>query len=222
MPVGRRRSILIPSTEPPVRRKLTFTEAVNKFVYGLARHWLALVNTFFGLYVIVPFLAPLLMVAGLTLPARAIYLLYRPACHQRPDRSYFLDGPQVVYSSEELKAAGVDAGVFSRDIGNDAVGWKVAFCERDVAIYGAIFFGGLVYALVRRRRMGWHMRFRYYLLFVVPMALDGLLQMFGLYESTWLVRTLTGTWFGLGSVLLAYPYLDDAFRDVGSGPQPAA
>jgi uncharacterized membrane protein len=128
-----------------------------------------------------------------------------------------LGGEQPVYTAEELAARGVEIAPFSRDIGNEAVGYKVAFCQRDVAIYASILLGGLVYGLIRRRWSEWKMPFRYYLLFLVPMAIDGLLQLFGFHESNWILRTLTGAIFGLGSVLFAYPYLNEGMRDVRQG-----
>ena len=186
----------------------------DKAIYKLAKHWLLVVNLIWGFYVGLPMVAPVLMDAGYEIPAKVIYTLYRPACHQRPDRSYFYGGPQAVYSPEELEAAGVEVHPFSRDIGNESVGWKVAFCERDVAIYGTIFVTGLLYGLVRRWLGDWKMRFRYFLIFLVPMGVDGVLQLFGLHESTWLLRSLTGAFFGFGAVLFAYPYLEEAFGDV--------
>jgi uncharacterized membrane protein len=186
----------------------------DKAIFQLAKHWLLVANLFWGLYVGLPLLAPVLMDAGWTTPAKVIYTIYRPACHQRPTRSYFYGGPQLVYTPEELEAAGVSTHPLSRDIGNETLGWKVAFCERDVAIYGAIFLGGLVYGLFRSRLKGWRMRFRYFLLFLVPMGIDGVLQLFGVYESTWIMRTVTGVIFGLGAVLFAYPYVEEGFADV--------
>ena len=120
----------------------------------------------------------------------------------------------MVYSPEELAAVGVDIDPFSRAIGNETVGWKVAFCERDVAIYGSLLLAGLLFARIRRRLGNWLMPFRYYLIFLVPMGVDGALQLFGVYESTWLLRTISGTLFGLGSALFAYPYLEEGFADV--------
>ena len=154
------------------------------------------------------------MDAGWTVPAKAIYTIYRPACHQRPERSYFYGGPEAIYSVEELEAAGVDTNPFARALGNEQLGWKVAFCERDVAIYGSIFLMGLVYAVFRKQLSARRMRFRYFALFLVPMAIDGILQLFGIYESTWLMRSLTGAIFGIGAVLFAYPYVDEGFADV--------
>jgi len=187
---------------------------VDKAIFKLAKHWLLLANLLWGLYVGLPILAPVLMNAGWTVPAKAIYTIYRPACHQRPERSYFYGGPSAIYSVEELEVAGVDTNPFARAIGNEQVGWKVAFCERDVAIYGSIFLMGLVYAVFRKRLSTRRMRFRYFALFLVPMAIDGILQLFGVYESTWLMRSLTGAVFGIGAVLFAYPYVDEGFADV--------
>jgi uncharacterized membrane protein len=187
---------------------------VDKAIFKVAKHWLVLANLFWGLYVGLPLLAPVLMDAGLTLPAKAIYTIYRPACHQRPERSYFYGGPQAIYTVEELEAAGLDTNPFARAIGNEQLGWKVAFCERDVAIYGSILLMGLVYAMFRKRFRGRRMRVRTFALFLVPMAIDGLLQLFGFYESNWLMRSLTGAIFGIGAVLFAYPYVDEGFADV--------
>lgn len=201
-------------SQPVTGRTRDLVVGADKAIFGLAKHWLALINLFWGLYVGLPFLAPILMDAGLVLPAKAIYTLYRPACHQRPERSYFIGGPQFVYSPEELVAAGVDVDPFARALGNQQVGWKVAFCERDVAIYGAIFLTGLGYGLVRKRLGGWRMPFRYFVLFLIPMGVDGVLQLFGFYESTWLRRSITGAIFGIGAVLFAYPYVEEGFADV--------
>jgi uncharacterized membrane protein len=186
----------------------------DKAIYQLAKHWLAVANFFWALYVGLPLLAPVLMDAGWTVPAKVIYTLYRPACHQRPERSYFFGGPQTVYTPDELAAAGVDLDPFVRDIGNEAVGWKVAFCERDVAIYGSILVAGLAYGLVRSRLKGYRMRFRVFALFLIPMGIDGVLQLFGFYESDWLRRSITGVIFGVGAVFFAYPHVEEGFADI--------
>jgi uncharacterized membrane protein len=187
---------------------------IDRAVLKLAVHWLALFNLFWGLYVGLPLLAPVFMNLGWTAPAKVIYTLYRPACHQRPERSFFVGGSQAAYSIEELAAAGVDTDPFARAIGNEAVGWKVAFCERDTAIYGTLFLAGLAYAVVRRRWRRRLLPFWAFLLFVAPMGIDGTLQLFGVYESTWVLRAITGAIFGLGAVLFAYPYLEEGFADV--------
>lgn len=199
--------------QPVTGRTRDLVILADKAIFQLAKHWLFLANLFWGLYVGLPLLAPLLMTTGYTTPAKIIYLIYRPACHQRPERSFFLGGPQVVYTPQELEAAGVRTGLFSRDIGNEAVGWKVAICQRDVALYGSTVLAGLAYGLVRKRLGTWLMPFRYYLLFIAPLGVDGLLQLFGIYESNYIARTITGAICGFGSVLMVYPYLQKGFDD---------
>lgn len=91
-------------------------------------------------------------------------------------------------------------------------GHQVAYCQRDLAIYTTIFLSGLGFGALRR----WlpPLPFRYYLPLILPMALDGLSQLFGLRESTWWLRTLTGSLFGLASVWLLFPRLERGFTDV--------
>jgi uncharacterized membrane protein len=100
-------------------------------------------------------------------------------------------------------------------VGNPQMGYKVALCQRDVAIYGGIFVGGLLFALVRHRLQPvpfW----LYLLLGVVPIALDGLSQLlsyppFGLWpvrEARPSLRVLTGVLFGLMNVWLAFPHIE--------------
>jgi uncharacterized membrane protein len=60
------------------------------------------------------------------------------------------------------------------------MGEQVAFCQRDVAIYSSLLLGGLVFGLVRRRLRP--IQLRYYVFFLVPIALDGGMQL----ASEWL------------------------------------
>jgi uncharacterized membrane protein len=70
---------------------------LNRLVLGFSRHWLRFVLIGLGIYVSLPFVAPTLMKLGLEEPARAIYFLYGPFCHQFAFRSVFLYGEQPFY-----------------------------------------------------------------------------------------------------------------------------
>ena len=63
---------------------------------------------------------------------------------------------------------------------------------------------------------------RWYALFLVPLALDGGSQLLGLRESNWMLRTLSGALFGLATVWLAYPYVEEAMTDVLHGSEQQA
>jgi uncharacterized membrane protein len=188
----------------------------NNLVLWIARHWLAIFNSAWGLYVLLPILAPTFMQLGFVTPARIIYGVYSFACHQLPDHSYFLFGNTLAPLMPDLERAGLPSGLnifdFRAFIGNEQIGYKVALCQRDMAIYVTVFLSGIAFALVRNRLAP--LSLRYYLLFLIPIALDGGSQLFGLRESNWWLRTLTGAIFGAASIWMAYPYVDDAMQDV--------
>jgi len=198
--------------EHPFFEKLS--EGVNRFADWVVRHWLAIVNLLFLLYVGLPFLAPMLMEVGAEKPAQVIYTIYRPACHQLPERSFFLFGQSPVYAREELPAQGDAASdnVFVRRnyIGDAEHGYKVAICERDVAIYGSMFLMGLLFALMRGHLP--KLKAKWLLLFALPMILDGTTQLVGLRSSNWQLRLITGALFGVGLVWFAYPYIEESMQ----------
>jgi uncharacterized membrane protein len=219
---------------PPMsegQRRIVVT--ADRFVFWLSKHWLAVLNVLAFLYVGLPILAPVLMHLGAERPAMAIHLIYRPLCNQLPQRSWFLFGPQSTYTPAEfLELAGVDvvsnpvwAGTY---VGNEVIGYKIGLCQRCVAIHGAIFLFGLLYALGRRRVRPLPL-WAYVVFGLLPMAVDGGYQLMSTalpillpdlpirpYESTSLMRVITGTLFGLATVWLAYPYVQetmDEFRE---------
>ena len=198
------------------RVQTALARRVDGLVIWIARHWLALFNSVIALYLLLPILAPVLAKAGLTMPASLLYSVYSVTCHQLPERSYFLFGEQPLYSLSSLEATGLEEGLglFQRRAfrGNEVSGYKIAICQRDVAIYGSVALAGLLFGLLRRRVRAPSLKV--YLLFLIPMALDGFSQLFGLRESNWWLRTATGALFGGASVWLAYPYLEAAMRDV--------
>ena len=191
-----------------------FSAGVNRFANWIVHHLLAILNILFLIYVGLPFLAPVLMEAGAETPAKVIYTIYRPACHQLPERSFFLFGESPVYSREDLPANGVadSDNVFVRRnyIGDPEHGYKVAICERDVAIYGSMFLMGLIFALMRGHLP--RLKAKWLLVFALPMILDGGTQLVGLRSSSWQLRLITGALFGVGLVWFAYPYIEESLK----------
>lgn len=174
----------------------------------IQRHWLLATNLVVAVFVGLPFLAPVLLAAGQPDLAAQIYAAYSYVCHQWAFRSYFLFGAEHVYAPDVLsQLLGVE-GMY-RSTGTPELGYKVAFCERDVAIYLAVLAAGLAYGSRRPRAQG--ISLLTYALLITPMALDGFTQLFGWRESTVELRTLTGLLFGAASVWLIYPRIDALF-----------
>ena len=208
------------------QQQRTLLHTMNHLIYQLCKHWVALFNLVDGLYVGGSFLAPILMQMGHERAAAVVYRFYRLFCHQYPIRSWFLQGGRIV--TYEAASTALDADLhYVRDvIGNATLGYKVAFCQRDVAIYGAILVAGLLYGLLRRRWRTPIPWWAYILLGLVPMGLDGgyqlisqllgqlhLLPWLPVYESTALMRALTGAAFGATTVGFIYPQMNEFFEE---------
>ena len=95
-----------------------------------ARYWIWLFGLVFGIFVLLPFFAPVLMHIGWKSPANAIYFIYSFLCHQLPERSYFLFGSKVMVPLPEIQAAWqntLDPMILRKFTGNTQLGWKVAW-----------------------------------------------------------------------------------------------
>lgn len=210
---------------------VTWTKA-DSFSHWLSRHYLAIFNLLVFIYLGLPFLAPLLMKVGATQPAHIIYRGYSFVCHQFAFRSWFLFGEQIAYPRTEAnvnglisyqQATGMDGSDLfaARDyIGNEQLGYKVALCQRDIAIYGGIFIFGIIFAMSRRKIKSMHWIF-WIIIGIVPIGLDGFSQLISqlplnilpFRESTPLFRTLTGFLFGFITAWFGYPYVEESMSE---------
>lgn len=163
---------------PRVQSDPALADQIN---HGLAQHWLLTFNTAWGIFVTLPWLAPLFMAIGWTWPGRAIYLVYSFFCHQLPERSWFLFGPAFSYTPAQIAQAWhrtlpeISSELIRRQfIGTPELGWKIAWSDRMVALFTSIFLFGLLYALLRQRGIplkglpAWLLLF-----FILPLAVDG-------------------------------------------------
>lgn len=199
----------------------------------ISKHYLAMVSVFLLLYVGLPFLAPVLMRSGVELPARVIYRVYGAMCHQLAFRSYFLFGEQPYYPREisgiegvltyeqVTNAADVDLVAARQFVGNETLGYKVALCERDVAIYGFMLLFGLFFGIIGRRLrpISW---MAWLAVGLIPIGVDGFSQLISSIpflanivtrESTPLLRTITGGLFGWMTAWYLFPLLEETARE---------
>ncbi len=143
----------------------------------LSKHWLLIANLVSGLFAGLPWVAPALMARGYSHLGRLIYTAYSIFCHQLPQRSYFLFGERVSHSMPEIVAV-VHSDEFAAlraFLGTPEMGYKVALAHRTLAIYTGIAVGGFLFALLRRRVRPFPLQ--RYLLFLAPVAVDGLTHM---------------------------------------------
>lgn len=210
----------------------------DRFSYWLSQHYMVLFNLAVLLYVGLPFLAPVLEHAGAVGPAKIVYTMYKPLCHQLAYRSFFLFGEQAYYPRALAGINGLQtyavvsglpednsdaATLAARNyFGDEHVGYKIALCERDVALWGSMLLFGLVFSLTgkRLRSVPW---FVWILFGLLPIGLDGGSQLLGLFafipeswirESTPLLRVITGALFGTLTAWFLYPLVEENMRDM--------
>jgi uncharacterized membrane protein len=210
----------------PIERR--FILFVDRLILFITKRWLLLVVLALSIFDGLPFLAPVLMRYGITGPADAIYRTYSLTCHQLAYRSFFIFGEQPAYTTAQLQSdlhvtnPASDLLYWRDFLGNSQLGFKMTWCERDAAIYTSMIFAAILFALSRHwlKPLDWRI---YLLVFVAPMAFDGLWQLFTsptvllpflpVHESSAELRMITGALFGIGSIWLIFPYLETAMRD---------
>jgi uncharacterized membrane protein len=118
-----------------------------------------------------------------------------------PFLSYFgLDGiSKQIFYSLHLVCAQIPSHSFY------IFGHQLGMCARNFSIYASMFIGSVIFVLSKKCFPGipWWI----WVLMILPLALDGTTQMFGWRESTWELRVITGTLFGLGNVWFALPLI---------------
>ena len=124
-------------------------------------------------------IAPVAAASGHSEIAEGIYRGFGIFCHQRPDRSYFIEGH------------------------------KLAVCSRCTGLYAGFAFTLLIYPLVRSLRSVATPPRKVLLLAAVPLLIDFSLTFFGVWENTHTSRLLTGMLLGSVAVFYVMPGIVD-------------
>ena len=196
-----------------------------KSTSALVRKWILLFAVLYGIFVGLPFLAPVFMRLGWDGAARAIYFIYSFFCHQLPERSFFLFGDKLMYSLAEIQAAwqpqpawqpGNNPMILRQFNGNLEMGWKVAWSDWMIWVYSSIWIFGLLWWALRYRikRLPWWGL----ILFSLPLLIDGTSHFLsdlsgigqGFRDSNAWLSTLTG------NMLLPAFYAGDAWGSFNS------
>jgi uncharacterized membrane protein/glutaredoxin len=217
-------------------KKITRADNIS---YWIARHYLAIFNLILILYIGLPFIAPVFKKVGWNSPAEIIYKIYSPLCHQWAFRSFFLFGEQFYYPHAAANIPGVltfeqvsgitdlndPSRIQARQYeGTPLLGYKVALCERDDAIWGAMALFGLIYAITGRKipKLHWLI---WVVVGVVPIGLDGFSQLISQLqinflqsilpyrESTPFLRVLTGFLFGIMTAWFMFPLIEESMAE---------
>jgi uncharacterized membrane protein len=209
--------------------------AWDRFSLWFSKRYLQVIMGFLILVVGLAFLAPLLMAWGLPDAAQSLYGFYHPFCHQLAFRSLFLFGQQPFYPRKLAGVHGLmtfeeatglpedDFVAASAFLGSSEMGYKVALCQRDIAIQSALLIFVLIFALSRQKIKSIPI-FIWFIFGLLPIALDGgtqLLSQLDWQGLAWLTpresvpwqRLVTGALFGLLSAWFILPILRESLLE---------
>jgi uncharacterized membrane protein/glutaredoxin len=176
----------------------------------IARHWLSFICITLGIFVGIAWSSAIFAALGWWDVANVIYTAYALTCHQLPERA------------------------------GSILGYQVAFCFRNTALYAGLLMFGMMYGLARDRNVPFLRRLRTpipwwaLVLLLLPMFLDGVTHMFGMRDSmadmamepefgsffigsqvgslNWLLRVVTALMAALGAAWFAFPRMDGTLR----------
>lgn len=143
------------------------------------RHWLEIWLLLFSLYNILPYLAPLAMTSGAEPVGNTIYNAYAIVSHQFAHRSLFFFGESLMYTPDELPIELTD-DVFTNESrmrafrGNETLGWKVAWSDRLMTMYGSALIASWATYFLRKRENFRPLSRSIMLILVAPLILDGI------------------------------------------------
>jgi len=156
----------------------TKPRTVQTFSDWLDHHWFEIFLVVYGLWVFIPFLAPVFMGIGWSGAGKAIYFIYSFFCHQLPERSYFLFGDKLMYSLSEIQAAWQDTInplTLRKFVGNELMGWKIAWSDRMISFYTSVWLFALILSPLRQKVS--HLPLKGFVLFILPLVVDGVTHM---------------------------------------------
>lgn len=185
----------------------------------ISAHWFKIFLLVYGLWVFVPFLAPVFMHIGWTGAGRGIYFIYSFFCHQLPERSFFWFGEKTMYSLSEIQAAWQNTSnpmILRQFIGNEAMGWKIAWSDRMISFYTSVWLFALLWYPLRGKvkPLSWWG----FALLLTPLLLDGGTHAVSDFAGIGLGFRDTNTWLAIwtNNRLPATFYMGDALGSFNS------
>jgi uncharacterized membrane protein len=133
-------------------------------------------------WVFVILLAPIAKASGFESLSATIYTFFSVICHQIDSRSFHVEDH------------------------------KFAVCARCFGVYFGLFFGFLIYPLIRKVDEIEPLPRFWLFLSMIPIGIDWSLGVFGIWENTHLSRFLTGLILGAACAIFIVPALVEIFR----------
>jgi len=182
-------------------------------------HWFETFLIIYGTWVFLPYFAPIFMHLGWIRAGKTVYFIYSFFCHQLPERSFFWFGEKNMYSLSKIQSAWQDTInplILRQFIGNETMGWKIAWSDRMISFYTSVWFFALLWYPFRRRvkPLTWWG----FIFLLLPIALDGGTHMISDFAGIGQGFRYTNQWLATltNSTYTATFYVGDALGSFNS------
>ncbi len=125
-----------------------------------------------------------------------MYAMFSPFCHQKTQRSL------CIY--ENTIGDCYDQNIIYNQLTTEIVvensqgtGYKLPVCARDVSFFLFMLIGGIIIYLYKGTSYSYIPPLIVFILFILPLAIDGITQILDLRQSTNLLRIITGMFAGV-------------------------
>lgn len=142
--------------------------------------------------------------------ASEIQSYYAPLCHQLTSRSlcYFPEKGSVEDCFSTSQFSESKESVVTK---NGLIGYKFPVCSRDLGIYLFMLIGGIVFAFRNKLDSKEIPPAIWLIVALVPIGIDGGGQFIGLWESTNMIRLITGAIAGFAVPFYLIPMMNRWF-----------
>ncbi|MEM4137185.1 MAG: DUF2085 domain-containing protein [Candidatus Anstonellaceae archaeon] len=177
-----------------------------KFKNNLNGFWIFFIAIFlFNFFVV---LAPILKLFKYDEVADGIYFGFSFTCHQLNSRSLCLFNNSIedcTTNSSKLEYIKTNTVVKENKIG-----YKLAVCARDVGIYFSMLLGTIVWGFINKKDLKNidQPPLLFFILSLIPIGIDGLGQLMGLWESSNQIRLISGFIAGFACVFYIIPLIN--------------
>ncbi len=157
-------------------------------------------------------ITPLLAASGNPV-APGLYWFYGLTCHQMVSRAIcYFPGAGISDCTESSEL--VPYRIFQVEKGR-MEGYAFPVCSRDIGIYLSALFSGILAFFLKKADESEVPNPIWFMLALVPIAIDGGTQLIGLRESTNFLRLLTGAIAGFAFSFYCIPLMNRAFSKTG-------
>ena len=185
----------------------------------MSSHWFGIFLIVYGMWVFLPYFAPIFMHLGWTGAGKAVYFIYSFFCHQLPERSFFWFGDKPMYSLSDIQNAWqntINPIILRQFIGNESMGWKIAWSDRMISFYTNVWFFAVMWYPFRHKAkpLSWWM----FVLLLLPITLDGGTHMISDFAGIGQGFRYTNQWLAVltNNALPATFYAGDAIGSFNS------